>query len=142
MRINPADEGAQPVEPKRSKDVKRVKNGSFGYFLEEEEEKDLNMIVEEIIESGNALSRSPTEENMNTYKKKIRAFLTVIKNHLYKFSEVKNFEDKKTRFYFIVDEIDKKLEELSKKIMESEKSTIYFASKIGEINGLIMDLYR
>ncbi|HEU24146.1 MAG: hypothetical protein C0176_00635 [Mesoaciditoga sp.] len=142
MRINPADEGAQPVESKRSKDVKKLKNESFGYFLDEEEEKDLNIIIEEIIESGNALSRSPTEENMNVYKKKIRAFLVVIKNHLYRFSEVKNFEDKKTRFYFIVDEIDKKLEELSKKIIESEKSTIYFASKIGEINGLIMDLYR
>ncbi len=141
MRINPADEGAQPVEPKRTKDVKKLKNG-FEYFLEEEEEKDLNLIVEEIIESGNALSRSPTEENMNVYKKKIRSFLAIVKKRLYKFSEVKNFEEKKTRFYFIVDQIDKQIEELSKKIMESEKSTIYFASKIGEINGLIMDLYR
>lgn len=137
------DDGSKPVESKKKmRNVQKLKNESFEYFLEEEEEKDLNSVIQEIIESGNALSRSPTEENLNIYKKKIREFLNIIKNHLYKFSEITNFEEKKTRFYFIVEEVDKNLEEISKKIIESEKSTIYFASKIGEINGLIMDLYK
>lgn len=144
MRINPFDnESSQPVNSKKkAKDVRKGEKGIFGYFLEDEEEKDLDVIVKEIIESGNALSRSPTEENMNIYKSKIRVFLGIVKKYLYSFSEVNNVEKKRTRFYFIVDKINEEIEDISKKIMESEKSTLYFASKVSEINGLIMDLYK
>lgn len=144
MRINPFDdESSRPVNSKKkAKDVRKSEKGVFGYFLEDEEEKDLDMIVKEIVESGNALSKSPTEENMNAYKSKIRAFLGIVKKYLYSFSEVNNMEEKHTRFYFIVDKINEEIENISKKIMESEKSTLYFTSKVSEINGLIMDLYR
>uniref|UniRef100_A0A7V3VTI6 DUF327 family protein n=1 Tax=Mesoaciditoga lauensis TaxID=1495039 RepID=A0A7V3VTI6_9BACT len=145
MRINPFDDdsSSQPINSKKHSKVSKNKSKKeFSYFLEDEEEKDINIIIKEIIESGNSFSRSPSEENMNTYKKHIRTFLGIIKNYLYTFSDVENFEEKRVRFYFIVDRINEELEALSKKLLDSERSTIYFASKITEINGLIMDLYR
>ncbi len=144
MRVNPFDDdSSRPVNSKKNSKVnKNAQNDGFSYFLEEEEEKDMTVLVKKIIESGNNFSRSPSDENLNLYKKHIRAFLGILKNNLYTFSDVKNIEGKKAKFYFIVDRVNNELETLSKNLMDSERSTIYFAAKVSEINGLVMDLYR
>ena len=150
MRVNPT--GNNPSQEIREKKGKRV-SGSHGRyskivekgfmdFLSEEEEKDLDVLMNEILESGNAFSRSPSEENLNDYKKKIKEFLKLIEKRLYTMTQLSSIESKKARLYFIVDKVNSGLEEMSKKIFDSERSTIYFASKVGEINGLLMDLYR
>ncbi len=101
----------------------------------------MSVLIDEIMESGNSFSRSPSEENLNTYKKKIKLFLKIIEKRLYTVTGITSIEGRRAKLYFVVDRVNKEFEELSKRIFNSERSTIYFAARVGEINGLIMDLY-
>ncbi len=148
MRINPM--GNEPSRSvKNKKKVKgshgrysKVENKGFADFLIEEEEKDLNALMDEIVQSGNDFSRSPTEENFENYKKKVKEFLKLIEKRLYRTNELTSIEERRAKLYFIVEAVDKELEEISKRLFEAERSTLFYASKIGKINGLLMDIYR
>jgi len=150
LRVNPAGNNPpREIGKRKSKKVSgshgrysKVEGKGFADFLDEEEEKDLSTLINEIFESGNAFSRSPSEKNLKDYKRKIKEFLKLIEKRLYTMTELSSIENKKAKLYFIVDKINSNLEEMSKKIFSSEKTTIYFASKVGDINGLLMDLYR
>lgn len=119
----------------------KTESKGFSDFITEEEEKDMNVLVKEIIETGNSFSRSPSQENLESYKKKIKLFLKLIEKRLYTITGVTSIENRRAKLYFIVDKVNKEFEDLSKKIFDSERSTIYFAARVSEINGLIMDLY-
>ncbi|WP_456398973.1 YaaR family protein [Mesoaciditoga sp.] len=148
MRVNPM--GNEPSRSvKNKKKVKgshgrysKVENKGFADFLIEEEEKDLNALMDEIVQSGNDFSRSPTEENFENYKKKVKEFLKLIEKRLYRTNELTSIEERRAKLYFIVEAVDKELEEISKRLFEAERSTLFYASKIGKINGLLMDIYR
>ena len=147
MRVNPAGNEPSQSVGKKGK-VKgshgrysKVEKKGFTDFIDEEEEKDLNTLMNDILDGGNAFSRSPSQENFENYKHKIKAFLKLIEKRLYRLSELDSIENRKAKLYFIVDKVNSKLDEISKKIFETERSTIYFASKVGEINGLLMDIY-
>ncbi len=148
MRVNPM--GNEPSRSiKNKKKVKgshgrysKVENKGFADFLIEEEEKDLTTLMDEIVQSGNDFSRSPTEENFENYKKKVKEFLKLIEKRLYRTNELTSIEERRAKLYFIVEAVDKELEEISNRLFEAERSTLFYASKIGKINGLLMDIYR
>lgn len=150
LRVNPAGNNpSQEIRKGKNKKISgshgrysKIEGKGFADFLDEEEEKDLNALINEILESGNAFSRSPSEKNLNDYKHKIKEFLRLVEKRLYTITELSSIENKKAKLYFIVDKINSELEEMSKRIFNSERATLYFASKVGEINGLLMDLYR
>ncbi len=147
MRVNPAgNEPSQSVNKKKK--VKgshgrysKVEEKGFADFMEEEDEKDINALMDDILEGGNAFSRSPSQENFENYKNKIKIFLKLIEKRLYKINELNSIEGRRAKLYFVVEKVNSELDEISKKIFETERTTIYFASKIGEINGLLMDIY-
>ncbi len=148
MRVNPM--GNEPSRSiKNKKKIKgshgrysKVENKGFADFLIEEEEKDLTTLMDEIVQSGNDFSRSPTEENFENYKKKVKEFLKLIEKRLYRTNELTSIEERRAKLYFIVEAVDKELEEISNRLFEAERSTLFYASKIGKINGLLMDIYR
>jgi uncharacterized protein YaaR (DUF327 family) len=148
LRVNPM--GNDPSQSiKNKKKVKsshgrysEVENKGFADFLAEEEEKDITALMDDIVQSGNDFSRSPTEENFEIYKKKVKEFLKLIEKRLYRMNELTSIEERRAKLYFIVEKVDKELEEISKKLFEAERSTLSYASRIGKINGLLMDIYR
>ena len=148
MRVNPA--GNDPSQSiKNEKRIKgshgrysKIENKGFTDFLLEEEERDISSLMSDIMQSGNEFSRSPTEENFENYKKKVKEFLKLIEKRLYRINELASIEERRAKLYFIVEKVDKELEEISKKLFEMERSTLFYASKIGKINGLLMDIYR
>ncbi len=148
MRVNPA--GNDPSHSiKNEKKIKgshgrysKVENKGFADFLVEEEERDISALMDDIMRQGNEFSRSPTEENFENYKKKVKEFLKLIEKRLYRINELTSIEERRAKLYFIVEKVDKELEEISKKLFEAERSTLFYASKIGKINGLLMDIYR
>ena len=92
--------------------------------------------------AGNELVRSPTPQNLSKYKEAIKKFLKLIEKKLYKISGRLDTSTGAPRLHIVVEKIDEKLKELAEAIFSSERATINLASKVEEINGLILDLYK
>jgi len=155
VRINPLGDGdlkSNKVEEKKKAKKKGKKYTSgvedVGFFdvLEDVEleviERRLAELVDEIVEAGNELSRSPTRRNLERYKRKIKEFLQLVEKKLYKLSGKVDLETRRPKLHVVVEEINERLEELTKALIEAEKPTINLAARVGEINGLIIDLLR
>ncbi len=155
MRINPLGDGdlrSNKIEEKKKTSKKRKKGkgveekGGFFEILSDSEvnflEKRLQELVDDIVEAGNDLARSPTLGNLERYRSKIREFLKLLEKRLYKISGKVDLETKKPKLHVVVEEINDRLEEIAKALFEAEKPTINIAAKVGEINGLILDIYE
>ncbi|HOL04229.1 MAG: YaaR family protein [Fervidobacterium sp.] len=153
MRIEP------PVnDPKlKSSEVKRKKAGkkdgvrsssssSFvGMFEEAEEEairKTIEEMVTEVVEAGNDFVRSPTPNTLKKYKSHIKQVLEYIEKHLYKLSGKYDYDLSQPRLHIIAEEIDEKLDNIASLLLQAERDTLVMAEKVGEINGIIFDIYR
>lgn len=127
-------------------EISRKKESTFlGIFEEAEEEairKTIEEMVSEVVEAGNDFVRSPTPDNLKKYKERIKNVLKYIEKNLYKIAGKYDFALSQPRLHIIAEEIDEKLLQISSLLMEAEKDTIKLAQKVGEINGLIFDLYR
>ena len=78
---------------------------------------------------------------MKKYRGLIKDFLNEIVNRSHKFSR-ENFLDRRGRHrvYGIVRLVDEKLDELAQALVEDEKNQIDILNKIGEIEGLLLDI--
>lgn len=149
MRINPLEDGSfksSEVKKKkqiRSKSPSEVSRSSFFEILEDVEEDKLDELLEQLIKkvisAGNELVRSPTQENFKNYRESIKEFLKVIEKRLYK---VGRQISKDIDLHVVGQEIDQRLEQIAKDLMEAEKGAIMLAARVQEIYGLLMDLYR
>lgn len=120
-------------------------SSSFVNFFEEAQEevvrKTIEEMVSEVVEAGNDFVRSPTQENLKRYKERIKEVLRYIEKHLYKIAGKYDFGSQ-PRLHIVAEQIDEKLEQIASLLMEAEKNTLKLAEKVGEINGLIFDLYK
>lgn len=127
-------------------EVSRKKEATFLEIFEEAEEeairKTIEELVSEVVESGNDFVRSPTPDNLKKYKERIKNVLKYIEKNLYKISGKYDFALSQPRLHIVAEQIDEKLLQVSSLLIEAEKDTIKLAQKVGEINGLIFDLYR
>ena len=79
---------------------------------------------------------------MKNYRKLIKEFINEIVSHSHKFSR-ENFLDRRGRHrvYGIIKLIDKNLDELAAQLMSDEIDHIDILGKIGEIQGLLLDIF-
>jgi uncharacterized protein YaaR (DUF327 family) len=140
---------SSPVKGKKTskKDFVKSKSQSdfFGIFEEAETEairKTIEEMVSEVVEAGNDFVRSPTHENLRKYKERIKNVLKYIEKNLYKIAGKYDFSLSQPRLHIVAEQIDERLMQISSLLMEAEKNTIKLAEKVGEINGLIFDLYK
>ena len=79
---------------------------------------------------------------MKKYRGQIKDFLNEIVNRSHKFSR-ENFLDRRGRHrvYGIIRLVDNNLDELAQELCEEEKDHIKILSKIGEITGLLLDIF-
>ncbi|AEH50857.1 YaaR family protein [Pseudothermotoga thermarum] len=150
MRINPPEDwNLRNFEVKRKKisrsTQKKVESNSlkFSEVFEIVEEETLNEILEDlikrIVDCGNKLVRSPTQENFKRYRESVKEFLKLVEKKLYKMS--KDFQAS-TDLFVVVEEVDEKLQQIAQSLLEAEKGALNLAAKVQEIYGLLMDLYR
>ena len=122
-------------------------DGSFRFALlssieEKELQSHLSLMMEEITQQGNRLSRRMDVRDMKQYRKLIKEFMGEIAAHSHKFSR-ENFLDRKGRHrvYGIIKKIDETLDELAEELLREEKNNIKILSKIDEIRGLLLDIF-
>ena len=88
------------------------------------------------------IARHMDIRDMKKYRGQIREFLNEVVNRSHKFSR-ENFLDRRGRHrvYGIIRLVDTNLDELAQELCEEEKDHIKILSKIGEIAGLLLDIF-
>ncbi|HAF26675.1 MAG TPA: DUF327 domain-containing protein [Lachnospiraceae bacterium] len=136
-----------PVEQAVKPENNQVSDGTFKFILASNiEEQDLqvrlNSMMEEITRQGDRLSKKMDVRDMKRYRSLIKDFMNEIVNRSHKFSR-ENFLDRKGRHrvYGIIRQVDDTLDELARELVKDEKDHIAILNKIGEIRGLLLDIF-
>lgn len=105
-------------------------------------QQQLEKMLKDITKQGELIARHMDIRDMKKYRGQIKDFLNEVVNRSHKFSR-ENFLDRKGRHrvYGIVRLIDSNLDELAQELCEEEKDHIKILSKIGEITGLLLDIF-
>jgi hypothetical protein len=154
MYINPTGNN-KSENTKKSKKTKRKRTSSLkgssiedGFFdiLTDTEykitEREIKKLLDEILNFGNRFVKSPTQSNLKNYKHSIKEFLKKIEKKIYKVKEDIDMENGSPRLHVIAEVVDNKIKEITESVMNKEKNTLFYASRVEEINGLLLDLYR
>ncbi len=122
-------------------------DGTFKFTLasrveEQELQARLTVLMEEITMQGKRLGKRRDVRDMKRYRGLIKDFMNEIVSRSHHFSR-ENFLDRKGRHrvYGIIRLIDQNLDELAQELMKDEKDNLLILSKIGEIEGLLLDIF-
>lgn len=122
-------------------------DGTFKFTLVSRiEEQDLQNalagMMEEITRQGEKLSKHRDIKDMKKYRALIKDFLNEVVNRSHAFSR-ENFLDRKGRHrvYGIIRLIDENLDQLAQELVKDEQDNLAILSKIGEIRGLLLDIF-
>lgn len=105
-------------------------------------QQQLERMLKDITLQGELIARHMDIRDMKKYRAQIKDFLNEVVNRSHKFSR-ENFLDRRGRHrvYGIVRLVDSNLDELAQELCEEEKDHIKILSKVGEITGLLLDIF-
>lgn len=101
----------------------------------------INRMLSDINVQGKLIAKHMDIREMKRYRGLIKDFLNEVVNRSHKFSR-ENFLDHRGRHrvYGIIRLIDQNLDDLAQELVEEEKNQIGILSRIGEIEGLLLDI--
>lgn len=128
---------------------KKVKDESSVTFREvmstrrdEMDVERLNRLLEDVDAQGKVLAQSMTVEDLRDYKKKVKEFLSEAVKYGLKVQQNRGFNrGGRMKIYKIVQKVDEKLLELTDAVINKQEKGIKVLSLIGEIRGLLLDVY-
>lgn len=122
-------------------------DGDFKFILasnikESELQEKLTQLMSEISEQGEKISKKKDIRDMRKYRGLIKEFLNEVVNRSHEFTR-ENFLDKRGRHrvYGIIRLVDENLDALAQELVKEEKDNMAILGKIGEIRGLLLDLF-
>ena len=122
-------------------------NGDFKFILTSKIDdaslaERLNLMMQEITQQGDKISKKKDIREMQRYRKLIKEFLNEVVTRSHVFCR-ENFLDRKGRHrvYGIIRLVDENLDELAQELVKDEKDSISILGKIGEIQGLLLDIF-
>jgi len=122
-------------------------DGSFKFTLashigEAELQAKLSSLMEAIGQEGQKIAKRKDVKDMKRYRGLIKEFLNEVVTHSHSFSR-ENYLDRRGRHrvYGIIRLIDENLDQLAQELMKDEQDNIAILNKIGEIQGLILDIF-
>ena len=122
-------------------------DGSFKFTLASHVEEAglqarLQGLMEEITMQEDRLYKKRDVRDMKKYRSLIKEFMNEVVSRSHSFSR-ENFLDKRGRHrvYGIIRLIDENLDELAKELVKDEQDNLMILNKIGEIKGLLLDIF-
>ena len=122
-------------------------NGDFKFVLTSKLEdaglaERLNLMMQDIIQQGEKISKRNDIKDMQRYRILIKDFMNEVVSRSHVFSR-ENFLDRKGRHrvYGIIRQVDKELDELAQELVKDETNNIDILAKIGQIQGLLLDIF-
>lgn len=122
-------------------------DGTFKFTLtsrieEAELQSRLNGLMEQITMQGERLAKRRDIKDMKRYRGLIKEFMNEVVSRSHTFTR-ENFLDRRGRHrvYGIIRLIDENLDELAQELVKDESDNITILAKIGEIRGLLLDIF-
>jgi len=138
---------AAPAVPAEQVQNTQPTDGTFKFMLasqveEAELQARLQSLMEEITMQGRNLAKKRDVKDMKHYRRLIKDFMNEVVTRSHSFSR-ENFLDRRGRHrvYGIIRLVDQNLDELAQELMKDEKDNIAILNKIGEIEGLLLDIF-
>ena len=136
-----------PAAPTEAAAKASEADGNFKFTLtsaigEAQLQERLNTLLDQITNQGERIAQHMDIRDMKKYRGLVKDFLNEIVNRSHKFSR-ENFLDRKGRHrvYGIIRLIDANLDELASELVKDEKDHLSILDKIGEIQGLLLDIF-
>lgn len=143
IKVDQVQQIQQPQAPKEAQQA----DGNFKFMLashieEAELQTKLQGLMEEITMQGERLYKRRDVRDMRRYRSLVKEFLNEVVTRSHSFSR-ENFLDKRGRHrvYGIIRLVDENLDELAKELVKDEKDNLAILNKIGEIKGLLLDIF-
>ncbi len=143
IKINNVNPTPQAAAPEQVQDA----NGDFKFVLTSKLEDSnlaerLNLMMQDIIQQGERISKRNDIKDMQRYRILIKDFMNEVVSRSHVFSR-ENFLDRKGRHrvYGIIRQVDKELDELAQELVKDETNHLDILAKIGQIQGLLLDIF-
>lgn len=124
-----------------------VGDGSFKFTLssaitDAELQAKVDSLMEDITAQGNCIAQHMDIRDMKKYRGLIKDFLNEVVYRSHKFSR-ENFLDRRGRHrvYGIIKLIDENLDQLATELVSDEMDHLKILNAIGEIEGLLLDIF-
>ncbi|WP_274648389.1 YaaR family protein [Paenibacillus humicola] len=146
MKINPgwrplgqdralADHGSKTAQPKLFSDM--LQNQDQQRTMEE-----LQLKLADIHRQGERLSRSMTVRELNLYRRMVKHFLEDTVKRGVGTKETRGFDRRgRVKKYKLLEEIDASLLAMGDELLQSEEGRLELLQKIGDIRGLLINLF-
>lgn len=104
--------------------------------------EELEKLIQDITKQGEKLARFRSFRDLAKFKRMIKQFLEETVYNGYQLNESRNFNmNSYSHKLTTVKKIDEKLVELTEDLLDQEKKTVDLLGHIGEIRGLLINLY-
>ncbi len=143
LKINQLTQAQQVEQTKQVQESDGTFKFTLASHIEESElQARLNGLMEEITMQGDKLAKRRDVKDMKHYRGLIKDFMNEIVSRSHNFSR-ENFLDRRGRHrvYGIIRLVDQNLDELAQELMKDEQDHIAILEKIGEIQGLLLDIF-
>lgn len=109
---------------------------------EKELQEKIGGLMLQITEQGKKIAKKKDIRDMRRYRELVRNLLNEIVYRSHEFAR-ENFLDRRGRHrvYGIIRLVDKNLDELAEELMKEEQDNLTILNKIGEIEGLLLDIF-
>lgn len=114
-------------------------NESFDQAHRFKSKEELDTYIKEIKSIGEKIIVTQNHNDVLQYKKAIKGYLKSVVDYMYSINKNTSFWD--GNYFTTVNTINEKLEEMTRELIYEQKESIDLASKIEEINGLLIDIY-
>ncbi len=130
-------EAAKPVE----QPSEAFKFALMSNIEEADLQERLTGMMNEITMQGKRIKKRKDIGDMRRYRSLIKGFMNEIINRSHKFSR-ENFLDRRGRHrvYGIIKLIDENLDSLAEELLKEESDNLTILNKIGEIEGMLIDI--
>lgn len=131
---------------KRNEGQRKSSNQQFQQMVRSQasqlNEAELGRLMSEITVQGKKIARFRSFKDLAAYKRLVKRFLKETVDYGLEIKQSHSFLlDSDHRQLSVVEEIDAKLVELTETVLDREKNSIQILDLIGEIKGLLINLY-
>jgi len=136
------------IIPPRDGNLKRpaqTNNASFQSLVRSQSEQlktqEFTQMMKQITEQGDKLSRYRSFRELVKFKRMVKGFLEKATSEGYLLEKKQSFSMHGSRQLSIVKIIDEKIAQLAEDLMDEEKKSLDILGLIGEIKGLLVNIY-
>lgn len=150
MRVGEPTEGRTDLAIHLEKNEQKKNNGiKKNYFLDklkdlnsEQVRDELDALLQKIDDQGRVLQNTMSLRDLLSYKGLVKDFMGVVVGRGYTLKEEFGWNQRgQSKSYQLLKKVDEKLEALTETFFDKESEQVTLLGKMGEIRGLLVDLY-